>query len=142
MYYVYWINSEQRNYIGATTDPKKRLRQHNGEIQGGAYKTSKAGPWSYECVINGFRTWREALQFEWAFKFYTKHCRSVETIKTCLFRLLEKERWTSNSPNSSDVPLSITWKPECYGFPCIEKFKSVEYKFRNYKPQKKIMGVY
>lgn len=31
-------------YIGSTPDPKKRIRQHNGEIAGGAKKTMKKRP--------------------------------------------------------------------------------------------------
>ena len=35
MYFVYWIQSGRRAYIGATVNLQKRLRQHNGEIAGG-----------------------------------------------------------------------------------------------------------
>ena len=116
MYYCYWIVSDNASYIGATVDPTRRLRQHCGEIVGGARRT-RGRQWRFQCVISGFRTWRETLQFEWAAKFYSKRCRSVRTRRVALEALLQKERWTTNAPPSCEVPLSVEWEPSQYGFP-------------------------
>ena len=116
-YFVYWIQSSNRAYIGATVDPPKRLRQHNGEIAGGAARTRNRGPWHFECVISGFRTWKEALQYEWAAKYYSRACRGVCARRKALEALKARERWTSNSPLACEVPLSMEYKPSAYGMP-------------------------
>lgn len=114
IYYCYWITSGARSYIGATVDPTKRLRQHCGDLVGGARRT-RGRTWKFECVISGFRTWKEALQFEWSFKYHSKQCRSVASRKEALTALLARERWTSNAPLASDVPLALEWQPTQYG---------------------------
>tara|TARA_B100000214_G_C23973960_1_gene631749 strand:+ start:4728 stop:5216 length:489 start_codon:yes stop_codon:yes gene_type:complete len=115
-FYVYWIYSGRCNYVGATTNPVKRLRQHCSCIQGGAKRT-KGKLWTYKCVLSGFKTWRQALQCEFAIKYHSKRCRSIETRKIALEKVLNMERWTSNSPLSSDVPLKIEYDPIQYGLP-------------------------
>ena len=116
-YYVYWIQSGPRAYIGATVDPKKRLRQHNGEIVGGAARTRNRGPWHFHCVISGFRTWKEALQYEWAAKYYTRRARGISARTLAIEELNRRERWTSNSPLASEVPLTLEYAPTAYGGP-------------------------
>lgn len=116
-FFVYWIQSGERAYIGATIDPVKRLRQHNGEITGGAGRTRNRGPWRYICVISGFRTWKEALQYEWAAKHCSRRCRSVATRMTSIRTIETRERWTSNSPLSAEVPLRFELEPTRFGSP-------------------------
>lgn len=64
--------SDNATYVGATVDLDKRLRQHNGEISGGAVMTTskvkKGKNWSRVCYVSGFPDWRAALQFEWRWK--------------------------------------------------------------------------
>ena len=60
-------------YIGASKDPWRRLRQHNGQLCGGAKATRKKRPWRLHIVVGGFCDWRETLRFEWAWKHGT--CR-------------------------------------------------------------------
>jgi predicted GIY-YIG superfamily endonuclease len=115
-YYCYWIVSGRSSYIGATVDPKKRLRQHCGQQVGGARRT-RGKLWTYKCVISGFRTWREALMFEWSFKHHSRHCRGIESRQLALEELMQKERWTSNSPLASEVPLTYQYSPTEYGMP-------------------------
>jgi predicted GIY-YIG superfamily endonuclease len=115
-YYCYWIVSGRSSYIGATVDPVKRLKQHCGVYVGGARRT-KGKLWSYKCVISGFRTWKEALMFEWAAKFYSKNCRGMETRQNALENLMKRERWTSNSPLASEVLLTVEYNPTQYGMP-------------------------
>lgn len=115
-FFVYWIRSGTSSYIGATVDPQKRLRQHCGVIQGGAKRT-RGKLWTFECVISGFRTWHEALCFEWSFKYHSKRCRSVESRTQVLREVSQKERWTRNSPLSVEVPLVFEFQPIQYGLP-------------------------
>jgi len=73
MFYVYLLLSSNKNstntYIGATIDIHRRLRQHNGEIKGGAKATtSKGNQWERVCYVSGFPDWSSALQFEWRWK--------------------------------------------------------------------------
>ena len=116
-YFVYWIQSGPRAYIGATVDPRKRLRQHNGELVGGAARTRNRGPWSFERVVGGFATWQQALQYEWAAKYHSRRCRGVAARRAALDALNTRERWTSNSPLAKDVPLWVEDRPERFGAP-------------------------
>lgn len=130
-YYVYWIQSGTRAYIGATVNPRKRLRQHNGEIAGGAVRTRNRGPWHFHCVVSGFRTWKETLQYEWAAKYYTRRCRGIDARRNALCQLGKREKWTSNSPLACDVPLTFEYNPSNYGSP------PEDYAPRTFKPTKR-----
>lgn len=68
VYWVYLLNNttNNRTYLGITNHPIRRLRQHNGELVGGARYTKmfkRDGQWVYRKRIQ-FGTKREALSFE------------------------------------------------------------------------------
>jgi predicted GIY-YIG superfamily endonuclease len=71
------INESRRNtYVGYTVTPPKRLRQHNGEIKGGAKYTSRHGPgWSFVLVLTSSSPTFDnhvALSLEWHMKPHGK----------------------------------------------------------------------
>lgn len=107
----YIIRNGCSTYAGVSPDPVRRLRQHNGEISGGAKYTTGRGPgWTHVCLVRGFRNKIEAMQFEWAVKHVPP--RNAGGINNRLHKLnivLCKERWTSNAPLASDVPLTLEW---------------------------------
>lgn len=57
-----------KTYIGYTTNPSRRLRQHNGELIRGARRTMSGRPWTYVAIISGFLDKVSAMQFEWAWQ--------------------------------------------------------------------------
>lgn len=55
-------------YVGMTTDPNRRLRQHNSEIKGGGRYTSKYQPWVLRVVYGHYDCRSDALKAEYALK--------------------------------------------------------------------------
>ncbi|KAI1435954.1 GIY-YIG catalytic domain-containing protein [Xylaria sp. CBS 124048] len=69
LYTVYVLQSTIRQaslYIGSTPNPPRRLKQHNGEVKGGARRTSRVRPWEMVGLVSGFPNMIAALKFEWA----------------------------------------------------------------------------
>ena len=62
-----------RTYNGYTVNVKRRLRQHNGELKGGAKYTSKdPGAWFIVISITSHEfTKHTALSFEWSVRYPT-----------------------------------------------------------------------
>ena len=108
----YLINNGPYTYAGVSPDPVKRLRKHNGEISGGAkYTTSKGTGWKHICLVKGFPTKIEALQFEWAVKHEApRNVGGIVARIRKMRKVLCKEKWTSKSPLAETIPLEIEWK--------------------------------
>ncbi|CAI5985151.1 unnamed protein product [Closterium sp. NIES-64] len=58
----------RKTYVGVTMDVQRRVKQHNGEVVGGAKSTRAGRPWTLVGAVEGFRTRSEAFQFEWRWK--------------------------------------------------------------------------
>jgi len=108
----YIVHNKGCTYAGVSPDPVKRLRKHNGEITGGAkYTLSKGKGWEHVCLISGFQTKIQALQFEWAAKHVPpRDAGGLINRAKKLYILLNKQQWTSKSPLANAVPLIVEWK--------------------------------
>lgn len=124
-WYCYMLySSEGQTYIGATVDPDRRLRQHNGELAGGARATKmrvvEGQTWTRACYVRGFPDKISALQFEWRWKQLSRraglefrHLSPVERRIQALHDLIELEKPTANAvPYSeySDGKVHIVWE--------------------------------
>ncbi|XP_024630630.1 structure-specific endonuclease subunit slx1 isoform X2 [Medicago truncatula] len=54
VYLILSTNHPIKTYVGVTTNFPRRLKEHNGDLKGGA-KASRAGrPWICACIVCGF----------------------------------------------------------------------------------------
>ena len=120
-FFVYLLEcTDKSTYVGATVDVHHRLRQHNKEIKGGAHattiKVNKGHSWRRVLYVKGFPTWQAALQFEWAFKFYSRklprQMNPLERRLSALRTLMNLERPTSKSIPYSEyaTPLVVVYE--------------------------------
>lgn len=68
LYTVYFLQSGRRSYIGFTVNLVRRVRQHRGELKGGAKYTAHWPDRRHLTVvacIQGFPTKHAALSYEW-----------------------------------------------------------------------------
>jgi structure-specific endonuclease subunit SLX1 len=110
-FFVYFLATTTRSitktYIGATIDLERRLRQHNGEIKGGA-RATHGYPWKRIAYVSGFPTWQAALQFEWRWKQLSRRLGGstppVERRKSALNILLSLNQSTSKAVPYAEWP--------------------------------------
>lgn len=74
-FYCYIVKNEKNNtYNGYTNNLTRRIRQHNGEIKGGARATSNRGPWYFLAILTS-PCWdciSTAMKHEWSIKYPTR----------------------------------------------------------------------
>jgi predicted GIY-YIG superfamily endonuclease len=103
-------------YNGSTNNPKRRLRQHNEEISGGAkYTHGRGGGWEIYCLLTGFPDHKNALSCEWRIK-HTEgkpgkrpphHCGVVGRI-VAMNDILHLDKWTKQCAHqNSDFPMKL-----------------------------------
>ena len=132
-HYCYILkNSEEttknKTYNGYTVNPKRRIRQHNQELVGGAMYTKKWGnkSWEMYVLIKGFPDSHTALQCEWRIKHPVGNKRpakynSPEGRVKSLNSIMMMDRWTSHCAyDVKDLNLEI-WiaKEYQYHLHCI-----------------------
>ena len=63
---VYVLRSESRaaTYVGITTDPERRLGQHNGLAPGGAKATRAGRPWELGAIYGPYDSRGDASRAE------------------------------------------------------------------------------
>lgn len=112
---------KNRTYNGFTNNPKKRIRQHNGELVGGARYTKKFGnnSWEIYALVKGFPNHINALQCEWRIKHpNNKRKRSIKYLNPegrikGLNKVLKLEKWTNSSTIiNSTIKLKVWIKKE------------------------------
>lgn len=103
-----------RTYVGATNNFSKRLRQHNGEISGGAKSTSGYG-WRPLILVHGFPSRHDLLRFEWLWK----HSKEFITYKSPMKRIEILNHLLSTEEYNS-IGLWIETTPEIAGWLCCE----------------------
>lgn len=107
-FYCYILASKNENYInksynGMTNNLSRRIRQHNGEIKGGAKYTRGKGPWKYIAIIEGYVDKIDALCCEWRIKHPTNtRTRPAKYNKpdgriNSLNIVLTLDKWTNNA---------------------------------------------
>ena len=104
MYFVYLLKEidGNRTYVGFTSDLKRRLSQHNGEMAGGA-KSTRGRKWQIYAYIDGIEDMKRGLQLEWRIKhpYGRKKVSGIEKRMEAIKYVLElpqfiNENWKIN----------------------------------------------
>jgi predicted GIY-YIG superfamily endonuclease len=113
-WYCYILRNRQPRYAhltynGSTNNLRRRLRQHNEEISGGArYTHGRGGGWEYYAIVTGFPDHKNALSCEWRIKHSngkpgkrpSEHCGTTGRI-VALNSILRLDRWTKQCTHAN-----------------------------------------
>jgi len=111
--YIIKACDENRTYVGITSDFSRRLRQHNGELKGGA-KYTRGRKWALVVLVTGFPAARDARQIEWRLHRRNGRCRCKDRVRGRIIELsraFAMERWTKTArPTAELLPLlTLNW---------------------------------
>ena len=85
-YYCYIVKQinvvNSLTYVGYRVNYKRRIRQHNCIIKGGAIFTKKRGPWTFLALMS-CPTWNNirAMQVEWNLKYPQRKKKVLKSFK-------------------------------------------------------------
>ena len=80
VYVLTSVHAPRRTYAGVSNKVNRRLRQHNGELVGGAVATRTCRPWRHASIVHGFgqrpdgQSKSLAMRFEW----FCKACHYIK----------------------------------------------------------------
>lgn len=113
------VSSIGRTYVGYTRTATllRRLRQHNGEIKGGAKATRFGRPWVMVASVDGLQK-RPALQLEWRMHRRYPGPRGIGSRLNQLAAALNLRQWTSTAPLVASITsLRLSWYSESLTVP-------------------------
>ena len=109
--YVNNKKQRDRTYVGMTNNILRRLRQHNGEIKGGA-RSTRGRKWKLACLTCGFNKRKTAAQFEWRMH----HPRHRKPHRYAIIRRLKElnamlfmNKVTKTSRETKSLTIKIYW---------------------------------
>ena len=111
-YYCYILQQinviKSLNYVGYTVNCPRRLRQHCGDIKGGAIYTKNRGPWEYLAVLHCC-TWNNirALQVEWLIKHPTRKRKRPTRFSGSVGRIKSLEEIFNRIPIEEQINIYI-----------------------------------
>ena len=117
MFLVYLLKNENKSYIGYTNDFKRRLRQHNGELKGGAKYTTRNknenNLWEPICIVDGFVCKKEAMRCEWKLKRARGYLNRIKNID---YIFNNDQKFTSKGSDIDTLNLKIYTKKDYYSY--------------------------
>ncbi|KAM0002407.1 putative GIY-YIG endonuclease [Helianthus debilis subsp. tardiflorus] len=81
VYLILSTNPPIKTYVGVTNNFSRRLKQHNGELNGGAKATQAGRPWICACIVRGFESKSEACKFEFKWKSMSSKMTRKKNLK-------------------------------------------------------------
>lgn len=121
---VYCLRAGTHSYVGLTNNIHRRLRQHNGELKGGARYTRMHRPhgerWRLYFIVSGFERRRHAAQLEDTLHGNVTLPKSIvnpfgtgSAARRAwqLFWAFQAERFSKHAPHTASVaPLTVYWE--------------------------------
>lgn len=107
-YILQSVPRASNTYVGITNHWERRLRQHNGELVGGARRTRGLRPWRRVAYICGFADRNAAERFEWSMHHPRKRRlrpphRGVAGRLHCARQLLARAEWAALALHEDEV---------------------------------------